>query len=88
MLGFAVGQLFYGPLSDRYGRRRTLIWSILIYSIATGLVFVALALTQTTAANADGIGVSDPADLGHGVDRVFGHCEGYPAGRPGDGTAS
>ncbi|MCY4727025.1 hypothetical protein NYO98_12125 [Nocardioides sp. STR2] len=35
---------------------------------ATTLAVVALALTQTTAANADGIGVSDPADLGHGVD--------------------
>jgi hypothetical protein len=35
---------------------------------ATTLAVAALALTQTTAANADGIGVSDPKDLGHGVD--------------------
>ena len=35
---------------------------------ATTLAVVVLALTQTTAASADGIGVSDPKDLRHGVD--------------------
>ena len=38
-----------------------------ILSAAT-LAVATLALTQTPAANADGIGVSDPKDLGHGVD--------------------
>jgi hypothetical protein len=38
-----------------------------LLSTAT-LAVAALALTQATAASADGIGVSDPADLGHGVD--------------------
>jgi hypothetical protein len=32
------------------------------------LTVAALTLTQATSANADGIGVSDPKDLGHGVD--------------------
>ncbi|MDL5159078.1 MFS transporter [Actinomycetospora termitidis] len=41
LIGSAVGGLVFGWLGDRYGRRRTLIWSILIYSIATGLVFFA-----------------------------------------------
>jgi hypothetical protein len=41
--------------------RRTLL-SAAAVAVAT------LALTQTPAANADGIGVSDPKDLGHGVD--------------------
>lgn len=41
--------------------RRTLL------SAAT-LTVAALALTHTSAANADGIGVSDPKDLRHGVD--------------------
>ena len=38
-----------------------------ILSAAT-LTIAALALTQLAPANADGIGVSDPQDLGHGVD--------------------
>jgi MFS family permease len=41
LVGSAVGGLTFGYLGDRFGRRRTLIWSILIYSIATGLVFFA-----------------------------------------------
>lgn len=41
--------------------RRTLL-SIATIAVAT------LALTQAPAANADGIGVADPKDLGHGVD--------------------
>ena len=38
-----------------------------ILSAAT-LAVSALALSQALPANADGIGVSDPRDLGHGVD--------------------
>jgi MFS family permease len=41
LIGSALGGLAFGWLGDRFGRRRTLIWSILIYSIATGLVFFA-----------------------------------------------
>ncbi|SFM81549.1 Predicted arabinose efflux permease, MFS family [Pseudonocardia ammonioxydans] len=41
LIGSAVGGVLFGWLGDRFGRRRTLIWSILIYSIATGLVFFA-----------------------------------------------
>lgn len=41
LIGSAVGGVLFGWLGDRYGRRTTLIWSILIYSIATGLVFLA-----------------------------------------------
>jgi hypothetical protein len=35
---------------------------------AATLAVSALALTQALPASADGIGVSDPKDLGHGVD--------------------
>ncbi|MBO0874419.1 MAG: MFS transporter [Pseudonocardia sp.] len=41
LVGSALGGLAFGWLGDRFGRRRTLIWSILIYSVATGLVFFA-----------------------------------------------
>jgi DHA1 family bicyclomycin/chloramphenicol resistance-like MFS transporter len=39
-IGISIGQLFYGPLSDRYGRRTPLLVGIGIYLLATvGCVF-------------------------------------------------
>lgn len=35
MLGLAVGQLFIGPISDKYGRRAPLVWSLLLFVAAT-----------------------------------------------------
>lgn len=35
MLGFAVGQLFYGPLSDRYGRRPVLLVGLVFFTATT-----------------------------------------------------
>jgi len=34
-LGLALGQLFYGPLSDRYGRRPPLLIGIALYTLAS-----------------------------------------------------
>ncbi len=41
LIGGALGGLFFGVLADRIGRRRTMVWSILTYSIFTGLHFFA-----------------------------------------------
>ncbi|MDE7077160.1 MAG: MFS transporter, partial [Alistipes sp.] len=35
MLGLAVGQLLVGPVSDKYGRRRPLLWCLLLFVVAT-----------------------------------------------------
>jgi len=35
LLGFAIGQLFYGSISDRYGRKPLLYLGLAIYAIAT-----------------------------------------------------
>ena len=32
---FALSQLLYGPLSDRYGRRPVLLWGIVVYLVGT-----------------------------------------------------
>jgi DHA1 family bicyclomycin/chloramphenicol resistance-like MFS transporter len=34
-IGISIGQLFYGPLSDRYGRRAPLLFGIGLYLLAT-----------------------------------------------------
>ena len=36
LIGFGIGQLIYGPLSDRYGRRPPLLIGVLLYAIASG----------------------------------------------------
>ncbi len=43
--GMAVGQLFWGPLADRFGRRSTLHVSLVLYAVAA----VAAALSPTLA---------------------------------------
>ncbi|MGP9825250.1 Bcr/CflA family multidrug efflux MFS transporter [Ectopseudomonas khazarica] len=35
LAGFSLGMLFYGPLSDRYGRRRLLLGGICLYLLAS-----------------------------------------------------
>jgi DHA1 family bicyclomycin/chloramphenicol resistance-like MFS transporter len=35
LFGFAVGQIFYGPVSDRFGRRPVLLTALVLYGIAT-----------------------------------------------------
>jgi DHA1 family bicyclomycin/chloramphenicol resistance-like MFS transporter len=35
LFGSAAGQLFYGPLADRYGRRRPLLWGLALYVLST-----------------------------------------------------
>ncbi len=35
MLGLAAGQMFIGPLTDKYGRKRPLLWCLLLFVLAT-----------------------------------------------------
>ncbi|MGB9384331.1 MAG: MFS transporter, partial [Pseudolabrys sp.] len=35
LIGFAVGQIFYGPVSDRHGRKPVLLAAIALYCIAS-----------------------------------------------------
>ena len=38
--GSGIGGIIFGYLSDRFGRRHVMTWTILIYSIGTGLTGV------------------------------------------------
>lgn len=35
LAGFAVGMLFYGPISDRYGRRKVMLSGIVLFTLAS-----------------------------------------------------
>jgi DHA1 family bicyclomycin/chloramphenicol resistance-like MFS transporter len=63
-LGLAVGQLVYGPLSDRFGRRKPLYAGLVIYAIGA----TACALTPTLGATVAfrfvwGFGAAAPRSL-------------------------
>ncbi len=50
LLGGAVGQLFYGPLSDRFGRRPLLIGGLCIYVLASAACLFATSIESLIAA--------------------------------------
>ena len=52
--GFGVGQLFHGPIADRYGRRPSLIAALLIYALANVLCAVASSFTLLLVARVAG----------------------------------
>ena len=35
LIGLAIGQIFFGPLSDKYGRKKIIIGSLIIFSISS-----------------------------------------------------
>ena len=50
LVGFAFGQLFYGPLSDRFGRRPLLLGGLAIYCLATIACILAQSIEMLIAA--------------------------------------
>jgi MFS family permease len=37
LIGTSLGGYIFGPIADRYGRKRTLVWCISFFAVATGL---------------------------------------------------
>jgi DHA1 family bicyclomycin/chloramphenicol resistance-like MFS transporter len=50
LAGFAVGMLFYGPISDRYGRRTVMLSGIALFCVASLACLLASAVEQLVAA--------------------------------------
>jgi MFS transporter, DHA1 family, multidrug resistance protein len=59
MLGMAIGQLVWGPLADRFGRRRPLLLGLMLFVAATTAAVATQSLPQLLAARfLQGIGGS------------------------------
>lgn len=50
LLGFGVGQLLVGPLSDRFGRRPVMLWGMLVFLLSSLVCAVADSLATLVAA--------------------------------------
>lgn len=74
LVGFAVGQLFYGPLSDRYGRRPIMMAGVAIFTLASVACMLATSIEMLVAARlVQAIGACAGPVLGRAVVRdVYG----------------
>src|SRR5450631_3718631 len=50
LIGYAVGQLFYGPLSDRHGRKPVLLAALALYSVASLACVLSTSIEMLIAA--------------------------------------
>ncbi|MFZ4831666.1 Bcr/CflA family multidrug efflux MFS transporter [Rouxiella sp. Mn2063] len=46
VLGFAIGQLFYGPIADSYGRKPVIFWGVLAFALAAAACALSASVQQ------------------------------------------
>ena len=72
LIGFALGQLIYGPLSDRYGRKPVLLAGLAIYVAASAACAMATSVDLLIAARfVQAIGACGPMVIGRAIVRDF-----------------
>lgn len=80
LIGFAIGQLIYGPLSDKYGRKPLLMAGFVAYLIGTALSAFATSIEWLTLSRMlQGVGGAGPIIMARAIVRDM--YEGARAGR-------
>ena len=46
MIPFGIFQIIFGPLADRYGKKQVIMFSILFFTVSTGLCAMGFGLTD------------------------------------------
>jgi MFS family permease len=46
MIPFGIFQIIFGPLADRYGKKQVITFSIILFTVATGLCAMGFGLTD------------------------------------------
>jgi hypothetical protein len=74
LVGFALGQLIYGPVSDRRGRKPVLLAALGMFGIASFICTLATSVDMLIAARAVLIGSASGSRFGGrlGLDRIIG----------------
>jgi len=80
MLGIAVGQLFYGPLSDRFGRKPPLYAGFILYALGSIGCFLATSMAVLTGMRVlQALGACGGMVIGRAI--VRDRCEPHEAAR-------
>ena len=80
LVGYAAGQIFYGPISDKVGRKPTVLAGLALYCLASALCALAQTVEMLIAARfLQALGAAGPIVLGRAIVRDL--YDGARAGR-------
>ncbi|QCK85852.1 multidrug effflux MFS transporter [Phreatobacter aquaticus] len=70
LVGFAAGQILYGPVSDKYGRKPVLVIALVLYGVGTALCAAAQSIETLTAARClQALGAAGPIVVARAIVR-------------------